>query len=52
MILNSVATSKCVEVLDIMSKIGPIQIKDSFAEALVANTNNSCLRPSELQMGR
>ena len=53
MILNSVATSKCVEVLDIMSKIvllsplRPIQIKDSFAEALVANTNNSCLRPCE-----
>ena len=42
MMLNSVATSTCVEALDIMSR-------DSFAEALEADTNNSYLRPSELR---
>ena len=39
---NSVATSTCVEALDIMSR-------DNFAEALEARTDNSYLRPSKLR---
>ena len=42
MLNHSVATSTCVEVLDIKSKI-------VFAEALEANTNDSCLRQNELK---
>ena len=40
MMINSVASSTCAEVLDIMPR-------NSFAEALEANTNNSHLKPSK-----
>ena len=40
--VNYVATYTCFEALDIMSRV-------NFAEALEANTDNSCLRPSNLR---